>query len=118
MVGASEVAFGAGDADGEHCLRIVAVPGNNEAMVVHRRRNDIVGEAGTFPKLRPARQVIAAHTFSGANNHLGLAFVNDYERRGPGGLFIASGLPENFAGGLVESVQERVTLLIPTNEES
>ena len=86
-------------------------------MVVHRRRNDVVREAGTFPKLCPSSQIIAPHAFGGADNHLGLALVFDYEGSGPGGLFIASNFPERFAGVFVKGVNEGVTLLIPANDE-
>src|SRR5436309_3504087 len=43
VVGAAEVAFGAGQPDGDHRLRIVAVPGNHQAAVVHGRGDDVVG---------------------------------------------------------------------------
>src|SRR5205814_8070135 len=71
-----------------------------------------------FPNLCPSSQIIAAHAFRRADNYLRLAFVFDYQGRGPGGLFIASNLPECFAGLFVEGVKEGVTLLIPANDES
>ena len=41
----------------------------------------------------------------------------DDERRGPGGLFVASDFPALLAGAFVEGVKERVAFMIPANDE-
>ena len=98
------VVFGAGQSDGDHCLRIIAVPGDQNAVVVHRRRNDVVRQPGAFPELSARGDVITAHALRCADDDLRLALVFDDERSGPGGFFIARNFPESFAGMFVQGV--------------
>ena len=84
---------------------------------MHRRGDDVVGEAGTFPKLRAGGRIIAAHALGRADDDLRLAFVLDHERRGPGGLFIARNFPELLSGAFVKGVEVRVSFVIPANNE-
>src|SRR4029079_9634881 len=110
-------ALGPGQADGQHGLPIIAVPGEHHTVPRHRRGDDIARETGAFPEESARREVVTAHALRRANHHLHFALVLDHEWRGPGGLCVAGDLPALLAGSFVEGIKEGITFMIPADNE-
>src|SRR5262249_8467666 len=103
--------------DGEHCSRVVAATGVDDAARRHRRGHDVRRQSAALPDQRTVGEIIATQAMGAGDDDLSLARMFDDDWRGPGSVFSASHAPALFSSEFIKGDEERLVFVIPIDNQ-